>query len=137
MVKMALYIIVSVAFGYMVGKLYSNAKNREIYDEKELKYTKIISEKNATIVKLKNDLRSSYRKIDTINQGYELQSKLLEAKEKELKDYILIKDDLISLKVDHRTTSKELTDKIKIIDDKDEIITFLEKKIGQVSKEKV
>ncbi len=137
MVKMALYIIVSVLFGYIIGKLYSNAKNREIYNEKEVKYIKIISEKNAAIIKLKSDLRSSRRKVDAINQGYELQSKLLVAKERDLKEILEKTEDYKLIKVEHRTISKELSDKIKIIDDKDEIIAYLEKKITQVTREKV
>jgi len=125
MVKMALYIIVSVVFGYIIGKLYSDAKNREIYNEKELKFTKIISEKNAAIIKLKSDLRSSARKVDALNQGYDLQSKLLETKERELKELLEKTENLDALKMQ------------KIIDDKDEIITFLEKKIAQATAEKV
>ena len=125
MVKMALYIIVSVVFGYIIGKLYSNAKNREFYNEKELKFTKIISEKNAAIIKLKSDLRSSTRKVDAINQGYDLQSKLLETKERELKEVLGKTENLDAIKMQ------------KIIDDKDEIITFLEKKIAQATAEKV
>ncbi len=84
--KMAFYIIASVLFGLIIGLLYSNAKNREIYEEKEKKMLKIISEKNSSIIKLKGELRSIRRKIDAINQGYTLQSKLLTAKESELKD---------------------------------------------------
>ena len=125
MVKMALYIIVSVVFGYIIGKLYSDAKNREIYNEKELKFTKIISEKNAAIIKLKSDLRSSARKVDALNQGYDIQSKLLETKERELKELLEKTENLDALKMQ------------KIIDDKDEIITFLEKKIAQATAEKV
>lgn len=144
MVKMALYIVVSVVFGYIVGLLYSNAKKREVYAEKEQKHYKILSEKNATIVKLKNELRSTRRKVEAINQGYNLQSKLLETKERELEalfeatnDYEHIKSDYSSLKVEHQTLSIQLSDKIKIADDKDQIITLLEKKISQISKEKV
>ena len=125
MVKMALYIVVSVLFGYIIGKLYSDAKNREIYNEKELKFTKIISEKNAAIIKLKSDLRSSSRKVDALNQGYDLQSKLLETKERELKELLGKTENLDAIKME------------KIIDDKDEIITFLEKKIAQATAEKV
>jgi hypothetical protein len=43
--KMALYIIVSVVFGYLIGVMFSNAKNREKYAKKEQKNLKIISEK--------------------------------------------------------------------------------------------
>jgi seryl-tRNA synthetase len=142
MVKMALYIVVSVGFGYIIGLLYSNAKNREIYVEKELKHHKILSDKNATIIKLKNELRSAHRKVDALNQGYNLQSKLLETKEREFKelveatkDYEHIKSDYSLLKIEHRTLSIQLSNKIKVTDDKDQIITLLEKKIGQISKE--
>ena len=140
---MALYIVVSVLFGYIMGLMFSNAKNREIYAEKEQKQHTIISEKNNTIVKLKNELRATLRKVDAINQGYELQSKLVETKERELqelstvtKNYKDVKKDFSALKVEHRTLSMELSGKIKTIDDKDEIITLLEKKISQISKEK-
>ncbi len=140
---MALYIVVSVLFGYLMGVLFSNAKNRETYAQKEQKHLKIISEKNATIIKLKNELRSARRKVEAINQGYDLQSKLLEKKERELnglleatEDYNQIKKDYNFLKVEHRTLSIELSNKIKTIDDKDEVITLLESKIKQVAKEK-
>ena len=143
MMKMALYIIASVLFGYMVGMLYSNSKNRERYAEKERKQYKIISEKNAAIIRLKNDLRSTNRKMDAINQGYDLQSKLLATKERELEelldlteDYDQIKNDYSSLKVEHRIVSIDLSDKIKNVDDKDQVIRLLENKISQISKEK-
>jgi len=139
---MALYIIVSVVFGYIMGVLYSNAKNREIYAHKEQKRLKIISEKNATIIKLKNELRIAHRKVNAVNQGYDLQYKLLEKKEQELarlleatEDYNQIKKDFNSLKVEHRTLSIDLSEKIKTIDDKDEVITLLEGKIKQVTNE--
>jgi predicted RNase H-like nuclease (RuvC/YqgF family) len=131
MVKMALYIIVSVVFGYFIGKLYSNAKNREIYSEKEQKQNKIISEKNSTIIKLKNELRATLRKVDAINQGYELQSKLLATKDSEIKESLEKMKELNSIKSEHRSLSMQLSQKIKIIDDKDEVITLLEKKINQ------
>lgn len=142
MMKMALYIIVSVLFGYIIGMLYANSKNREENASKEQKQYKIISEKNATIIELKNELRSSSRKIDTVNQGYELQSKLLETKERELdelldltEDYDQIRGDYSSLKVEHRIVSLDLSDKIKSIDEKDQVIRLLEQKISQISKE--
>jgi K+-sensing histidine kinase KdpD len=142
--KMALYIIVSVVFGYLIGMLYANAKNREENSKKQQKQQKILSEKNATIIKMKNELRTSQRKVNAINQGYELQSKLLTKKESELKNSLekienhkSTKKDFNSLKVEHRILSIDLSNKIKILDDKDEIITLLEKKINQISKEEV
>jgi len=119
--KMAFYIIASVLFGLVIGLLYSNAKNREIYDDKEQKMLKIISEKNSNIIKLKSELRSIRRKIDAINQGYTLQSKLLTAKESELKDI--------------KSATKEYEDmKTKI---SRRIKTNLEQKQSRINSEKV
>jgi hypothetical protein len=133
--KMALYIIVSVVFGYLIGVMFSNAKNREKYAKKEQKNLKIISEKNATIIKLKNELRITRRKIDALNQGYHLQSKLLSTKEQDFESLLKATKDYSSIKTEHRTLSIELAEKIKIADNKDQIITLLENKIKQISKE--
>jgi hypothetical protein len=133
--KMALYIIVSVVFGYLIGVMFSNAKNREKYAKKEQKNLKIISEKNATIIKLKNELRITRRKVDALNQGYDLQSKLLSTKEQDLESLLKATEDYSSIKTEHRTLSIELAEKIKIADNKDQIITLLENKIKQISKE--
>ncbi len=132
---MALYIIVSVVFGYLIGVMFSNAKNREKYAKKEQKNLKIISEKNATIIKLKNELRITRRKVDALNQGYDLQSKLLSTKEQDLESLLKATEDYSSIKTEHRTLSIELAEKIKIADNKDQIITLLENKIKQISKE--
>jgi len=107
MVQMALYIVVSVVFGYIMGAWYANSKNMELYTPKEQKQTKIISEKNNAIIHLKSELRSAHRKVDALTQGYELQTKLLNTKEKELKKSA----------------------------NKDKIINLLEKKIQQLTRE--
>jgi hypothetical protein len=44
-------------------------------------------------------------------------------------------EDYSSIKTEHRTLSIELAEKIKIADNKDQIITLLENKIKQISKE--
>ncbi len=113
MLKMALYIIVSVLFGFVIGKMFAKAKSAELYKDKDQKYNNIISEKNATIIKLKNDLRTTCRKVDAINQGYDLQLKLLQKKEEE-----------------HKTKQSE---SFKSISDKDDIISFLEKRISELA----
>jgi hypothetical protein len=114
---MAVYIVVAVLFGLLIGFLYANAKNEEQMIEKEQKLNKIVSDKNAMIMHLKSELRAAYRKVDTINQGYELQSKLLSSKEKEF-----------NKTTKHKSMSLQ-------IDRKDKIIELLEQKIQQISKE--
>jgi CHASE3 domain sensor protein len=132
---MALYIVVSVLFGVMIGFLYARAKNSEENLEKEQKQFKVINDKNEIIMRLKNELRSLQRKVDAINQGYDLQAKLLTTKEKELNNQEQTSKKLQELKAEYRKLSIELSEKIKIIDDKDEIITLLENKIKQVTNE--
>jgi hypothetical protein len=129
MLKMAVYIIISVFFGFLMGKLYSNAKNREDNIEKDDKYNKIISDKNGIIIKQKNNIRAMERKLDGATQGYELQLKLyekLESKNRQLKDE---NSDVLHLQNENRTLSSSLSDKVKLIDEKDQIITLLEGKI--------
>jgi len=135
---MVLYIVVSVLFGVMIGFLYAKAKNKEENLEKEQKQFKVINDKNEIIMRLKNELRSLQRKVDAINQGYDLQSKLLSTKERELSDsHGQTNEKLRELKAEYRKLSIELSEKIKIIDDKDEIITLLEKRINEVANESV
>jgi len=136
LVKMALYIVVSVVFGVVIGFLYARAKNKEENLEKEQKQFKVINDKNEIIMKLKNELRSLQRKVDAINQGYDLQSKLLSTKERELNDnHEQTEEKLRELKSEYRKLSIELSQKIKIIDDKDQIITLLEKRINEIANE--
>lgn len=135
---MALYIVVSVLFGVLIGVLYTRAKNREENVEKEQKQFKVINDKNEMIMRLKNELRSLQRKVDAINQGYNLQSKLLTTKERELNNnHEHTNTKLCELKAEYRKLSIELSEKIKIIDDKDEIITLLENKIKQIANESI
>jgi CHASE3 domain sensor protein len=134
---MALYIVVSVLFGVVIGILYIKAKNREENLEKEQKQFKVINDKNEIIMRLKNELRSLQRKVDAINQGYDLQSKLLTTKERELNSQEQTNTKLQELKAEYRKLSMELSQKIKIIDDKDEIITLLEKRINEIANESI
>ncbi len=127
MVKMAFYIVVSVLFGFVIGRMFANARSAEIYQEKDRKYNSIISEKNSTIIKLKNDLRTAHRKVDAINQGYELQLKLLQKKELEHKT---TQEEISTLENKNSELTKALSVKFKSLDDKDEIISLLEKRIS-------
>jgi hypothetical protein len=105
LIEIALYIVVAVVFGYIMGAWYANTRNKELYTPKEQKQTKIISEKNSAIIQLKSELRSAHRKIAAINQGYELQTNLLNKKEKELTK-LSSKDKIINLlerKIQHLT----------------------------------
>jgi hypothetical protein len=121
---MALYIVVSVLFGVFIGYFYLKTKNSEVNSETERRHFKILNDKNESIMRLKNEVRSLQRKIDAINQGYDLQSKLL-IKERELSE------NEQKLKSENRDLSIELSKKIKIIDEKDQIIALLEDKIKQ------
>lgn len=145
--QMAIYIIVAVVFGFVMGKLYANAKNAEENAEKEIKYTKIISDKNSAIINLKSDLRTAHRNMDALQQGYELKEKLLHTTENEYKQlekgYRDIDDELQalqtklqSLKAENRDLSMSVSEKIKSIDAKEEIIKLLESKIADLSKER-
>jgi gas vesicle protein len=123
MLKMAVYILVSVVFGFVMGKLYASAKNSEDNKEKDDKYNKIISDKNGLIIKQKNSIRSMQRKVESSTQGYELQQVLNEKLEKRA----------TKLQEENRELSNTLKSKIKQIDEKDEIINLLEKRTNEIN----
>ncbi len=130
MVKMAVYIIVSVVFGFIVGQMFANTKNRESNVERDDKFNKIISNKNGIIIKLKNDARSLERKSEASTQGYDLQRRLYEKLELENKMLRGENKELLHLQNENRELSNSLGNKVKLLDKKDEIITLLERKIA-------
>lgn len=142
---MAFYIIGSVLFGVVIGALYAKARAKEVYLEKEQKFTKIISNKNDAIISLKNNLRSIQRKHEAINQGYQLQTKLVNTQEQEIKklqeqyndlevNFKAAQQDFLSLKSENRDLSKSLSNKFKQTDEQNEIIALLETKIKDYAK---
>ncbi len=140
MMKMAIYIVGSVLFGTIIGILYAKSRAQELYVEKEQKLTKIISDKNSAIISLKNDLRSIQRKHEAINQGYQIQTKLTQTQEQEIKkskeqisqlekNLSTSQEAYSTLQHDNRDLSNEISEKIKQIDEQNQIIELLESKI--------
>ncbi len=105
---MVFYIVASVLFGFIMGHLFSSARNSETNAKKEQKHSKTLSDKNAAIVKLKRDLRSAFRKIDTAKTAYNTQSKFLVKKEQELKEL----KEFIASKTEHKSTQRKFLKEI-------------------------
>ena len=131
-------------FGYMIGYFYAKAKVEELTQERFAKLTKIINEKNDTIIKIKGDLRVLQRRHESNERTqYDLQREL-EHKTKELgklrESYNelenLIKDiqkDFHMIKHDKELLLKELQEKKQLLKNQDNIIILLEKKIKELT----
>ncbi len=144
--ELTLGLIAIIGFGYLIGYLYAKARARESYEEKIVKLTNIINEKNETIIKVKSDLRILQR-TQSENDA------LLLEKEKELKHTRKLLDELKQnygelenlikeiqkdfqmIKHDKELLLKELREKKQLLKNQDNIIVLLEKKIKELSHE--
>jgi len=145
-VQLVLVLVAMGGFGYLIGYLYARAKAKEKYEEKIMKMTNIINEKNEAIIKVKSDLRILQR-TQSENDAILLQ-KEKEIKEKsdllqrlrsnygELEDLIKeIQKDFQMIKHDKELLLKELREKKQLLKNQDNIIVLLEKKIKELSHE--
>jgi len=131
-------------FGYMIGYFYAKAKTEETFHDKISKMTKIINEKNETIIKIKGDLRVLQRRYDSDRYAKEELAKEIELKNKELANVresyteleMLIKEiqkDFHMIKHDKELLLKELEEKKQLLKNQDDIIMLLERKIKELT----
>ncbi len=144
--ELALVLAVLVLFGYIIGYFYARAKMEELYSEKIEKLKEIVNEKNATIIKIKSDLRQlQMRHEGSDADGVELE-RMYEKRSRELRilqesyDELenLVKDiqkDFQMIKHDKELLLKELQEKKRLLSNQDNIILDLEKKIKLLSHE--
>ncbi len=146
MMELALVLLFLVLFGYLIGYFAAKAKLEEQYQEKIVKLTNIINEKNAAIIKIKGDLRVLQR-LHESDHGRESElQKILEKKSKELhlikEEYRemenLVRDiqkEFHMIKHDKELLLKELEEKKLLLTNQDNIIVELERKIKELTHE--
>ncbi len=144
--ELVLVLVAVIGFGYLIGYLYAKARAKETYEEKIIKLTNIINEKNEAIIKVKSDLRILQRtqgESDTllIQKDRELKKKSellkqLQINYSELEELIKeIQKDFQMIKHDKELLLKELREKKQLLKNQDNIIVLLEKKIKELSHE--
>ncbi len=144
MIELAAVLIGLILFGYLVGYFYAKARTEEQFHEKVAKMTKIINEKNQTIIKIKGDLRVLQRRYEnsTVSKGRieqeisRKQEELAKVRESynELESLIKeIQKDFHMIKHDKELLLKELGEKKQLLHNQDNIIILLEKKIKELT----
>ena len=144
MIELAAVLGVLVLFGYFVGQFYGKTKTEEEFFEKIAKLTKIINEKNQMIIKIKGDLRVLQRRYESSvvskeRLEYDMARKneeLAKVRESynELESLIKeIQKDFHMIKHDKELLLKELEEKKLLLNNQDNIIVLLEKKIKELT----
>ena len=143
-IELAVVLFVVLGFGYIIGRFYAKARYYEEYNEKKAKLSKIVNEKNETIVKIKSDLRILQRIQNDKSAIFEETEKSLRQKTAQLDELQVnyheleelikeIQKDFQMIKHDKELLLKELREKKQLLKNQDDIIILLEKKIKEVS----
>ncbi|GEM_PF-3177444 len=144
MIELATVLAGLILFGYLIGYFYGKTKTEEEFSEKIAKMTKIINEKNQMIIKIKGDLRVLQRRYESSAVSkerieYDMARKneeLAKVRESynELENLIKeIQKDFHMVKHDKELLLKELEEKKQLLNNQDNIIVLLEKKIKELT----